>query len=689
MNALAVFFTDVLIFVLAFRSLSAPGAAFPGAFRMALGVLTVFVATVITLWVAPSAWALLIVAVAGAIGSIAIQGDGLERLSDALGKYRFAVYVLSVAGLAALVLLVVPITTFLTSPGEVSIHLDYLLTVNARDAMVVVYIAAVLYAMAITSRMKTAITILALGALALALIYAFAMPFGYPMMTGLTFELLPVSLSGRMLRLFVDIAVVIAVGLGLRQALIRFGARPIFVALVMINVSLGIAATLEVHRDEIGASGGPGTEVQTPVQPLHFSPTHPNVLVVFLDRFMGSYIESILQTDPELAQRLSGFTWYPRTVSAGENSIAGVHPMLGGYDYTPVEMNARGKPLLDLSVEAFSILPYNFSKKGYRVNVVSPRGLGFTMAGDCKYLEMDGVSCTHISPTVASNKARQVGFPLNDLAKSDYADLLVLLGSMRGAPYVLKEALRVNGPWRPFMDHSAGTTFRQWAELQAFGTMSETRAEQSNFNFISSILPHEPYFIGEDCRPQQEQFVVPLDEVHRRGHTSLFSLQHSIAARCTLLGVADYLDFLKSAGVYDNTRIVIVSDHGIVGDVEDTSARAVAGGTQQNLFVRTRSLLLVKDAGAVGALRISDQFMPNAEVPRIVCEQIGGCVNPYLNDRPIEARGRDDPFYVSLVPWQFSLQNHTSFVINEQYVLKGKDPFDAKGWVVLKSSAIP
>ena len=52
--------------------------------------------------------------------------------------------------------------------------------------------------------------------------------------------------------------------------------------------------------------------------------------------------------------------------------------------------------------------------------------------------------------------------------------------------------------------------------------------------------------------------------------------------------VADYLDFLKAQGVYDNTRIVIVSDHGIVGPVEDHSTRATAGGTTPGLFVRIR-----------------------------------------------------------------------------------------------------
>ena len=76
--------------------------------------------------------------------------------------------------------------------------------------------------------------------------------------------------------------------------------------------------------------------------------------------------------------------------------------------------------------------------------------------------------------------------------------------------------------------------------------------------------------------------------------------------------------------------------------------------------------------------------MPNAEVPRIVCEEIGGCANPYLGNRPIAADGRDDPFFVSLVPWQFSLQHPDAFVIEAQLVLSGKDPYDAKGWSVVK-----
>ncbi|HEY6642285.1 hypothetical protein [Povalibacter sp.] len=676
--SLLLFVLSCLLFTGVFRKLSA--ASLRTSVRIPAATLLVFAMMLAALWVECTAWSASGVLVAAAISSCALPGQGLERLTVSLGRWRFSLYLLSIATLAALVFVYVPITTFLTSPGELSLHLDYLITVNSRNAMLVVYLAALVYAVAVIPRIRTALTVLALIALALGMVYSYFIPFGYPMMTGLTFEQVVIPAVSRILRIAADIVVVIAIVAAITAALVRWGGKPFVVATILINVSLIGVAAVGVLADSAGEAGGPDSSAQVSAQPLRFSKTNRNVLIVFLDRFMGSYVEDILRTDPDLNSSLSGFVWYPRTVSAGENSIAGVHPMYGGYDYTPTEMNARDRPLRDLSVEAFSILPYNFSRKNYDVNFVGPRGLGFTMAGDCKYLSMDRVNCTHIPLSIVKERAERAGFPLNELSRSSYADLLVLLASMRGASYLMKDILQMKGPWRPYMDHSAGTTFREWAELEAFPDLTYTGAGQPNLNIVSNILAHEPYYLNEQCVPQQERLRVTIEEIRRRGHDSLFSLQHSIGARCTLLSVARYLDFLKRAEVYDNTKIVIVSDHGIVGPVSDHSSRAVAGGTQHNEYVRTRSVLLVKEVGATGDVRISEAFMPNAEVPRIVCEEIGGCVNPYLGNKTIEAHGRDDPFYAAFVPWQFNAQNPKSFVIRSTKILKGQDPYDAQGW---------
>lgn len=645
--------------------------------RVACGSLLMSAAALATLWLFPLQGTLPAFIGGAALGTVAIPGEGLRALTQGLANSRLALYLLSVATLASLIYLFVPITTFLTSPGELGIHLDYLMSNNARDAVTVFYVAIVFYLLAPNSRIRTALTLLSLAALSLALLYTYLLPFGYPMMTGLVFEQVGIGATDRYLRFALDALVIVLVALALRAALLRFGGRPFVVGLVLLDLGLCGAAGIDVHRERFGGSGGLET-AQAPERPLRFSRSEPNVLFIFLDRFMGSYVEDILRAEPQLAARLSGFTWYPRTVSAGENSIAGVHGMLGGYDYTPDAINARHRPLRDVSVEAFSILPYNFSQKGWRVNVVSPRGLGFTMAGDCSFLDFSGVTCTHIPKSLSRVAAGKMGFPLMDLAKSNYSELLELLGAMRSGPYVTKELLLERGPWRNFLDHSAGTTFREWAELRGWPALTDVSAPGSNMNFISNILPHEPYYMGEDCLPHRSR-QMPTDEVLAYFGND-FAWVHAVTARCTLLAVADYLDYLKSQGVYDNTRILIVSDHGIVGPVEDRSSRARAGGTQAPEFVRTRSLLLVKPRAAAGPLRVSEEFMPNAEAPRIACEEIGGCTNPYLGGRPIATLGRDDPFRVTIVPWQFNLQKRDSFIVKEQYQLIGRDPYDARGW---------
>lgn len=229
------------------------------------------------------------------------------------------------------------------------------------------------------------------------------------------------------------------------------------------------------------------------------------------------------------------------------------------------------------------------------------------------------------------------------------------------------------------MDHSAGTTFRQWAELDALPQLTEV-VEESSYNIVTNILPHEPYFLNENCIPSQQPLELPDSEVRARGYSSLFSLQHANAARCTMELVANYMDHLREQGVYDSTKIVVVSDHGIVGKVLDNSSRAVAGGTQDSFFVRTRSLLLVKERNAQGPLSISEEFRPNADVPAIVCEEIGGCINPYLEGRPALVVDHDNPFEVTFVPWQFTLQERDRFKILSRYLVHGKDPYSAENW---------
>ena len=672
-----------LVVLIVAKGVFSPRLALRPAIRLALvGAFSLFDACLI-LWMEPRTRAVAYWALIFVLAAWWVPQKPIQSLTRALGKARFPIYLLSVTMVAGLVYAHLPIATFFSSPGEIGTHFPYLTRHNVRDGIAAIDLAMLAYAVMIETRLRSALTFLALMVAALALVYAYVLPFGYPVMSGLTFEQTTVPTGELFGRGLADCAVIFATSALMLWVLARFRGRSIAVALIIVNVSLVLGSAIRVgqHVDESEGNLQSQQAVGPPAdKPFAFSPSQPNVLIIFLDRFMGGFVEEILRQQPELKERLDGFTWYPRTLAAGQNSIAGVHPTFGGYDYLPAAMNARNQPLKELSVEAYQLLPYNFGRKGYQVHFVNPRGLGFTIEGNCSYMQMSHVHCTHIDSAISRRRAAEVGMPLAELATENYAELLTLLGSMRTSPYTLKESILRFGRWGKFIAHSAGTTFRQWAELKALPELTNTRSNEKNFNIVWSILPHEPHFIGEDCQPRRARLLYNDAEVHQRGHSSLFELQHAVTARCALMLVADYLDFLKKAGVYDTTKIVVVSDHGIVGDAEDHSSRAVQGGTTANIFVRSRSLLLVKEENKHGDLAVSEEFRPNADVPQIVCEQIGGCVNPHLDDKPLTGLDKGQPFPVTLVPWRFSAQKPHAFVIEREMALVGDDPYDAAAW---------
>lgn len=623
-------------------------------------------------------WALAFVAYVLSVSGALLPEGPTRRLAEALGKARLATFCLSVATLAGLAFVHLPLLRFLPTTGEASSHAGGLLETNVPRTMVAVLLAALLYGFLPSPRSRTLLAAASLAAVPVALVYAFVYPFGYPPTRGLSFEQLPVdtpTLAGRALVDALTVGVVAAASVAAAR---RLRGGRVVACLLVGNAVLAVASWRVVERDRERVGTAAGYPLQE--RPLRFTKNGKNVLVVVLDRFMGGFLERILEDEPSLREALDGFTWYPRTVAAGENSLAGVPPLLGGYDYLPHETNRRGRLLRDVTAEAFSILPLNFSARGWQASLVNPRGLGLTAEGDCSVLRVERLECTRLPLSVPLRLAREHGVAPRALADAGYAAELHLLGLMRIAPYVLRDAVQRRAPWRGLLDHSPATTFREWAEIVSWPALTRTDAGRESLNVVFSLLPHEPYFLGDDCLPRARRFVPADDEIRRLGLGGLFEYQHYVATRCTLSLAARYFTWLREQGVWRDTTVVVASDHGIVGPVEDRSSRAVAGGTQSELFVRTRSLLLVKPARATGPLRVSEEFLPGAEVPRIVCEVIGGCTNPYLGGAPVESRGRDLPFRVAFVPWQAAAQGRTAYRVTREISLVAPDPYDRRAW---------
>ena len=89
--------------------------------------------------------------------------------------------------------------------------------------------------------------------------------------------------------------------------------------------------------------------------------------------------------------------------------------------------------------------------------------------------------------------------------------------------------------------------------------------------------------------------------------------------------VGEWLDYLKEMGVYDNTRIILVSDHG--SGLEQLDDLYIDSIDYDAMWLNP--LFMVKDFNATG-FTTSDEFMTNADVPYLAAEGlIDNLVNPY------------------------------------------------------------
>ena len=96
----------------------------------------------------------------------------------------------------------------------------------------------------------------------------------------------------------------------------------------------------------------------------------------------------------------------------------------------------------------------------------------------------------------------------------------------------------------------------------------------------------------------------------------------------SFIEIGKWLDYLKENDVYDNTKIIIVSDHGYALHHYEDLEFAPGKDSHKNIEYYL-PLLIVKDFNAEG-FTVSDEFMTNADVPVIATDGlIENPVNPF------------------------------------------------------------
>lgn len=374
-----------------------------------------------------------------------------------------------------------------------------------------------------------------------------------------------------------------------------------------------------------------------------------NVIVIMLDKAISGYVPFLMAEKPELKEQFSGFTYYPNTVSFGMHTNFTSASLYGGYEYSPVAINARTDMTLgEKQDEALSVLPVLFSNEGYEATVIDPPYAGYTTWPDISIFDRyPGVKAYHARghygvreyyATVETARRR-----------SFFMYSLVRVSPMLIQPFIYDDAeyLRAEKPGEVNWD-----ILTCWGVLKNMDKMTKIEDSDNNtFMILDNEMTH-----------QQTEFQLPdydlVGHVDNEGLEKGYRLDaegnrleiperldyieyHTNAAALIMLG--EWFDHLRQQGVYENTRIVIVADHG--DKLGNFPQLILDNGTDME---QANPLLLYKDFGD-GEFKISYEFMTNADTPVLaVKDLVDDPENPFTGAKLDGHEKNDDVQYVTL-----------------------------------------
>ena len=414
-----------------------------------------------------------------------------------------------------------------------------------------------------------------------------------------------------------------------------------------------------------------------------------NVVVLMLDKAVGAFAPYLFEEKPLLREQFAGFTCYPNTLSYGGHTNSGAPALFGGYAYTPDRMDRRKDlPLAEKHNEALRVMPAVFSRAGFRVTVCDPPLAGYQWIPDLSiYADLPEVRAFLTEGLFLPDSDAQLRYNRSVRIRNFFRYSL-----FRVAPVVLQSGLYDDGNYLHADGVDDGAAYslfmRSYQVLAGLSGMTAVRDTGENtFLMLANHTTHdvltlaepayEPVFGKTDNRAWDEAHPdrtaadgsrLPLQTEDQRKH-----YQSNMAA---LLRIGEWLDSLRAAGVYDNTRIIVAADHGWDLEFEDWKRTDLGINT-----MNYNPLLLVKDFGSREPFAFSENFMTNADTPVLAfAGLIPDPVNPFTGEAISDQAKAAERQTVIESPWQFADNNGTAFAEEQVFILENRDVRVLRNW---------
>lgn len=544
-----------------------------------------------------------------------IQWEAVAKPAELLALYRWAA-----AFLVLFVTIISPVLVFLSSPAETGISLGYLLLSNLPVAAVLLLVAFVLWKLV---HNRQSLVLVSVAAVLILVLYQYILPNNFgeldKTILGNADQLKKIPAFFYCL----DVVILCASGIAAGVIVRKYPAQCRSCIAVILICLCGFAGVKSIKyafsEKPVAVVAGDSARLPAGNDLINgYSSSGKNVVFIVADMFSGGYMERIFKECPEYREKLSGFTWHRNMLAAATETATSMPSIFAGEEYLPLAMNSMPGSGDEKVNNAASTLFRQAEKQGYKVAVVN---------GSAAYLEgatLEGTSNSELEPyerywekvrDIRSDSERKVNQP----------HLFTMLTIFQGAPYFLKPVIYNDGGWLIFSRvalfwYVRSHVFNEYSFLDLLPEISNSGAQGNTFKYFHSCFTHIPYGVGEDGNLVDFNSQYP-DEVHKSyifGESAYYSAKKFIAL------IVAYTDWLKANRLYDNTTIILASDHG--NDYSDNNPLAPEGiesALPRDTFNRLNSLFMAKPAGASGPVRVDDTFASNGDINAALQKALG------------------------------------------------------------------
>ncbi|MDD4385587.1 MAG: membrane protein insertase YidC [Bacteroidales bacterium] len=426
--------------------------------------------------------------------------------------------------------------------------------------------------------------------------------------------------------------------------------KRIMLGLVLLNVLIiGQSTNLAYKTGALFSKGIAKGEDEGGAE-IVFSKTEKNLVLFIIDAAQGWYMHDFINEDPSLKDDYSGFTYYPNTMSMANYTYASVPSMMCGDKYSIANMNMdESRTIAQKVSDATEEFYGRIKEQGYDLTSTIMR-----------YSTIDHSKFDTYLPRWHDAWTRKL--KLEDPEEMWYTRLWEN-AVFSSVPLFLKPRVYNKTKWimkeKTFLNL---TEFNEYNFVRALPLISNTGSKKPNFIYIHSLYTHDPWNMID----QDNNFIRDVTP-----YESQLAFTHSFVK---------WIQWMKENGVYDNTKIILVSDHGpswwhYKGEYTSNAPIVWTEDNKISLerFLHLNPLLMVKDYHSNLPLEMDWRLMMNADVSAIAFDQ---------ND-PTKTDSVSRIIQIFYTTWHQDLNTRTKYEIKHAFEIKDW-AYDLNNWTSIK-----